>query len=105
MILKENVYSIYTKPKMDQEFKSDGQGHKLSLYKMEKTCPFLAGLNQYWQVLQRVINKINNIVIENYVYSIDSKTKMDQQVYSESQSQDKKISVFVIVENHGFQLF
>ena len=69
---------------------------------MEKNLPFLAGLNQYWLVLQKVKNKINNIVIENYVYSIDSQTKMDQQFKAESQCQGHKISIFIIVENHGF---
>ena len=33
MILKENVFTIYNKTKMDQEFKSEGQGHKISIFK------------------------------------------------------------------------
>ena len=52
--------------------------------------------------MQKVLNEINNTVKENNVYAIDSKTKMDQQFKSEGQCQGQKISIYVIVEKHGF---
>ena len=39
--------------------------------KMKKDRGFLAYLDQYWYVLQKLTKKVNNMVIENYVYSID----------------------------------
>ena len=48
--------------------------------------------------------KKNNIVIENYVYSIDSEIKMDQYLKSEGQCQGHEISIFDIVEKHGFSV-
>ena len=91
---------------MDQEFKSEGQcqGHKISIFKKSRKTGILADLNRYWKVLQKGTKKINNIIIENYVYSIDSKTKMDQYFKSEGQCQGHKISIFKIVEKHGFSV-
>ena len=91
---------------MDQEFKSEGQcqGHKISIFKKSRKTGILADLNRYWKVLPKVTKKINNIIIENYVYSIDSETKMDQYFISEGQCQGHKIFIFEIVEKHGFSV-
>ena len=78
MVLKDIVSTIDSKTMMNQEFKSEGQGHKISIFKNEEKQGFLADLNRYCKALQKVTKRINNIVIENYVYSIDSETKMDQ---------------------------
>ena len=98
--MKDNVSTIDSKTRMNQEFKSEGQcqGHKISIFKNEEKQEILADLNRYWKVLQ------NNIVIENFVYSIDSETKMDQYFKSEGQCQGHKISIFEIVEKHGFSI-
>ena len=72
--------------------------------KMKKNRVFLADLNRYWKVLQKGTKKINNIFIENYVCSIDSETKMDQYLKSEGQCQGHEISIFEIVEKHGFSV-
>ena len=90
---------------MDQEFKSEGQcqGHKISFFKKSRKTGILADLNRYWKVLQKGTENINNIIIENYVYSIDSKTRMDQEFKSEGQCQGHKISFFQkIKKNRDF---
>ena len=71
---------------MDQEFKIEGQcqGHKISILKNKKQG-FLADLSRYWKGLQKGTTKINNIVIENYVCSIEGDSKMDQYFKSEGQ--------------------
>ena len=65
---------------MDQEFKNEGQsqGHKISIFKKSRKTGILVDLNRYWKVLQKGTKKINTLIIENYVYSIDSETKIDQ---------------------------
>ena len=80
---------------MDQEFKPKSQGHdiEISIFINEEKQGFLADLNLYWKVLQKVTKKILNIVIENNVNSIDSVTKMDQYLKSEGQCQGQKISI------------
>ena len=72
MVLKDNVSTIDSKTKINQEFKSQGQSHTISIFKNEEKQGFLADLNRYWKVLQKVIKKIINIVIGNCVCSIDS---------------------------------
>ena len=91
---------------MDQELKSEGQcqGHKISIFKKSRKTWILADLNLYWKVLQKGTKKIYNIIIENYVYSIDRETKMDQFFKSEGQCQGHKISIFKIVEKHVFSV-
>ena len=91
---------------MDQELKSEGQcqGHKIFFSKNQGKQGFLADLNRYWKVLQKGTKKINNIIIENYVYSIYSETKMDQYFKSEGQCQGHKIYIFEIVEKHRFSV-
>ena len=66
-----------------EKIKYEGQGHgyKVSIFKNVKK-----------------LKKINNIVIENYVYPIDSETKMGQHFKSKGQCQGHKISIFEIVE-------
>ena len=77
---------------------------KSSFSKESRKTGILADLNRYWKVLQKGTKNINNIIIENYVYSIDSETKMDQYYKSEGQCQGHKISIFKIVEKHGFSV-
>ena len=71
MVLKDNVSTIDSKPGMNQEFKSEGQGHKISIFKNKKQG-FLADLNKYCKAFQKVTKRSYSFVIENYVYSIDS---------------------------------
>ena len=73
MVLKDNVSTIDSKPGMNQEFKSEGQGHKISFFRIKKQG-FLADLNQYCKAFQKVTKRSNSFVIENYVYYIDSET-------------------------------
>ena len=105
IVFKDNVSTVDQKTRMDQEFKSEGQGHKISILKKnQENQGFLADLNRYWKVLQKGTKKINNIIKENYVYSIDSETKMDQYFKSEGQCQGHKISILEIVKKHGFSV-
>ena len=91
---------------MDKEFKSEGQcqSHKISIFKKLRKTGILADLNRYWKVLQKGTKKIDNIIIESYVYSINSETKLDQYFKSEGQCQGHKISIFKFVEKHGFSV-
>ena len=91
---------------MDQEFKSEGQcqGHKIPIFKKSRKTGILAELNRYWKVLRKGTKKIDNIIKEKYVHSIDSETKIDQYFKSEGQCQGHKISIFEIVEKHGFSV-
>ena len=106
IIIENYVYSFDSETKMNQYFKSEGQcqGHKISIFKNKEKQGFLPDLNRYWKVLQKGTKKIINIIIENYVYSFDSETKMNQYFKSEGQCQGHKISIFEIVEKHGFSV-
>ena len=46
MVLKDNVSAIDSKTRINQEFKSQGQGHKISIFKNEEKQGFLADLNR-----------------------------------------------------------
>ena len=80
------------------------RSQNLYFQKVQEKQGFLADLNRYCKVLQKGTKKINNIIIENYVYSIESETKMDQYFKSEGQCQGHKITIFEIVEKHGFSV-
>ena len=60
MVLKDNVSSIDSKIRMDREFKSEKQGQGIEIYIFinEEKQGFLADLNLYWKVLQKVEKKI-----------------------------------------------
>ena len=74
---------------MDQHFKSEGQGHKMSIFEIfDKYC--------------KDDKKINNMVIEVYAYTIYSKNRMGQELKSEGQGH--KIYIFKNGENQEFKL-
>ena len=56
MVIKDNMPSIDKKTNMDQENKSEGQIHTIcqNVEKLE----ILANLNQFWQLLQKIIRKL-----------------------------------------------
>ena len=62
---------------------------------------FSANLNQFWLSFKEDDKEINNMVIEDNVSTINSKTKMDQEFKSEGQGQDHLISIFKNEEKRG----
>ena len=49
MVIEDNIHIIDSKPRMDQELKSGGQGNKNSFVKNGEIQGFFsADLNQYW---------------------------------------------------------
>ena len=47
------------------------KGTKSLFFKNGRKQESLAYLHQYWQVLQKMIKKINNMVIDKYVFSMN----------------------------------
>ena len=72
MVIENNISTINSKTKMDQELNPKVMVTKSLFSKMKKKKGFLAYLNQLWYVLQKLTKKVNNMVIENYVNSSDS---------------------------------
>ena len=58
-----------------------------SLFSKLKKTWISANLNQFWLSIAVDDKEIHNMVIEDNVYTINSKTKMDQEIYSAGQGQ------------------
>ena len=72
MVIENNVSTINSKIKMEQELNPKVKVTKSLFSKMKKNRIFLAYLNQLWYVLQKLTKKVNNMVIENSVHFTDS---------------------------------
>ena len=58
MVIKDNVPSIDKKTNMDQGNKSEGQIHTIHKCQNVEKQEILANLNQFWQLLQKIIRKL-----------------------------------------------